>query len=58
MRVVLDCNVIISAGLNNGTCMELIEEVVLHHQLFLSQGIVDEYHEVTSRVNTELRSKT
>lgn len=49
MRVILDCNVIISAGLNAGTCRCLIDEVLLKHQLFLSQEIITEYYRVIPR---------
>ncbi|MBF0458662.1 MAG: putative toxin-antitoxin system toxin component, PIN family [Nitrospirae bacterium] len=50
MRVVIDCNVLISAGLKSDTCRRLLTEVISGHQLFVSQGIVDEYYEVASRV--------
>ncbi|MBF0318696.1 MAG: putative toxin-antitoxin system toxin component, PIN family [Nitrospirae bacterium] len=49
MRVILDCNVLISAGLNAGTCRDLIDEVILKHQLFLSHSIIAEYERVIKR---------
>ncbi|MBF0564052.1 MAG: putative toxin-antitoxin system toxin component, PIN family [Nitrospirae bacterium] len=49
MKVILHCNIIISAGLNPGTCRDLIDQVVAIHHIFLSQGIIQEYYEVISR---------
>ena len=44
MKVVVDCNVLISAGINNkGTCRQLISEVARNHEVFLSHEILDEY---------------
>lgn len=50
MKVVIDCNVLISAGLKSNTCRQLLNAVVSQHRLYVSQGIVDEYCEVISRV--------
>jgi uncharacterized protein len=47
--VVLDCNVLISAGLTDGTCRAVIREVVAQHRCVLSQEIFAEYQEVTAR---------
>jgi putative PIN family toxin of toxin-antitoxin system len=49
MRVVLDCNVLISAGLNAGTCRSVLSDVVRAHQLILSQAILQEYVTVARR---------
>lgn len=49
MKVVLDCNVLISAGITEGTCRKLLLELVERHQIFLSQPIIDEYLEVSKR---------
>jgi putative PIN family toxin of toxin-antitoxin system len=44
MRLVLDCNVIIGAGLKSGgTCYLAIREVLLNHQCFVSEKILAEY---------------
>ncbi|MBF0608136.1 MAG: putative toxin-antitoxin system toxin component, PIN family [Candidatus Magnetobacterium sp. LHC-1] len=59
MKVVLDCNVIISAGLNSGVCRDLVDEVILHHELILSPGIISEYQRVIPRfkLNAEVTEK-
>lgn len=49
MLVVLDCNVIVSAGLTDGTCRAVIREVVARHRCVLSQEILAEYREVIAR---------
>ena len=43
MKVVLDCNVLISAEQSDGTCREVIDRVVRHHQIILSAPILSEY---------------
>jgi predicted nucleic acid-binding protein len=43
MRVVLDCNVLISAGLNPGICRTVLHEVLESHQCILSAQILQEY---------------
>ena len=49
MKVVLDCNVLISAGLNAWTCRTVLSAVVGAHQLVLSPTILQEYVTVTRR---------
>ncbi len=49
MKVVLDCNVLISAGLNEGTCRTVLSDVVQAHRLILSPAILQEYIAVTRR---------
>ena len=49
MKVVLDCNVVVSAGLTDGTCREVIDRVVRHHQIILSTPILSEYLAVVGR---------
>jgi putative PIN family toxin of toxin-antitoxin system len=49
MKVVLDCNVLISAGLNAGTCRAVLGHVVRTHQLILSRAILREYLAVARR---------
>ena len=36
MKVVLDCNVLISAGQTDGTCRKVIDRVVRNHQIILA----------------------
>ncbi|MFC1659781.1 putative toxin-antitoxin system toxin component, PIN family [Pseudomonadota bacterium] len=49
IKTVIDCNVIISAGLNDGNCRNLIFKVIQNHKNYISKEIVDEYVEVISR---------
>ena len=49
MKVVLDCNVLISAGQTDGTCRKVIDRVVRHHQFILSAPILSEYIAVAER---------
>lgn len=49
MKVVLDCNVLISAGLNAGTCRDVFAAVIDSHQCILSRDILGEYVTVARR---------
>ena len=49
MKVVLDCNVLISAGQTDGTCRKVINRVVRHHEFILSAPILSEYIAVAER---------
>lgn len=49
MRVVLDCNIIISAGLNAGVCREVIASVVRGHEVVFSGDVLREYVLVAKR---------
>ncbi len=49
MKVVLDCNVLIAAGLKDGVCREAIFEVVSKHTNYVSDEIFLEYKEVIQR---------
>jgi putative PIN family toxin of toxin-antitoxin system len=49
MRVVLDTNVLVAAFIAHGACHELFEHVAIHHQIILSTGILDEFHDVLVR---------
>lgn len=49
MRVVLDCNVIVSAARAEGVCREVVRGVVQHHQIFLSHPITAEYEKIAKR---------
>ena len=49
MRVVLDCNVLVSAARTNGTCREVIDRVVRRHEIVLSEPILSEYEAVAGR---------
>lgn len=49
MRVVIDCNVLVSAARSGGTCAEVILEAVRDHEVVLSRPIVDEYMRIAER---------
>ena len=49
MRVVIDCNVLVSAARSGGTCAEVIIAAVRDHEIVLSGPIVDEYKEIAER---------
>lgn len=49
MRVVLDCNVLVSAARIDGTCREVIDRVVRQHEIVLSEPILSEYEAVAGR---------
>ena len=45
MRIVIDTNVLIAAFISRGVCNELLEHCVLHHDVVLSQFILDEFED-------------
>ena len=49
MRVVVDCNVVVSAARINGVCREVIDRVVRRHEIVLSEPILAEYETVADR---------
>ena len=49
MKIIIDCNVIISAGLGSKVCINVLKKVVKNHRLFCSQEIFAEYIEVAKR---------
>ena len=49
MRVVLDCNVIVSAARIDGTCRTVVDRVVRSHDIVLSQPVLEEYVAVAER---------
>ncbi len=50
MRVVIDCNVLVSAARSTGgTCAEVIIEATCNHEVVLSEPIVDEYRGIAER---------
>jgi uncharacterized protein len=42
MRVILDANVVIAAAASRGLCEAILELCLEHHQLILSEGILEE----------------
>ena len=49
MKVVIDCNVIVSAARVGGTCGRVVVEALLGHEIVLSKPILDEYREIAHR---------
>ena len=49
MRVVLDCNVVVSAARVDGTCREVIDRAVRGHEIVLSVPILSEYRTIAMR---------
>ena len=49
MRVVIDCNVVVSAARAGGTCGKVIVEAVRRHEIVLSEPILDEYMMIARR---------
>ena len=49
MKLVLDTNVLIAAFIARGTCSELLEYCVCHHEVVVSAAILDELFDVLTR---------
>lgn len=49
MKVVLDCNVVVSAARAHGTCLEVIDSAVREHDIVFSRPILFEYLEVAGQ---------
>jgi len=49
MKIVLDCNVLVAAGIKDGTCAACLREIVHNHQVFVSSPIIEEYQAVIAR---------
>ena len=49
MRVVLDCNVVVSAARINGACRDVVERVVRDHEIVLRAPMLSEYEDVAGR---------
>ncbi len=49
MKVVIDCNVIVSAALAGGACREVVAKAIRYHEIILSDPIVDEYIAISRR---------
>lgn len=49
MKLVLDTNVLIAAFIARGTCSELLEHGVCHHEVVLSTAILAELEDVLTR---------
>lgn len=49
MKVVIDCNVVVSAARSKGVCADVVLIAVRHHGVILSEPILDEYRLVAHR---------
>ncbi|MBS0271159.1 MAG: putative toxin-antitoxin system toxin component, PIN family [Proteobacteria bacterium] len=49
MKIVIDCNVLISAGLTNGLCREVLKQSLQQCEIFLSSEVILEYLLVSRR---------
>lgn len=49
MRIVVDCNVLIAAGLTNGMCRKVLIWTLEHHTILISEEICHEYVRVIQR---------
>jgi uncharacterized protein len=45
MRIVLDTNVLVAAFITHGICNELLEHCALHHEIFVSEFILEEFRD-------------
>ncbi len=50
MKVVIDCNALVSAARSGGVCGTVIVEAVRRHEIVLSAPIVDEYKTIAERL--------
>ena len=49
MKVVIDCNVLVSAARVDGVCRAVIDTVVRKHEIVLSKPVLAEYEAVAAR---------
>lgn len=49
MKIVIDCNVIISAGLTNGVCRQVMFKAFENYELIVTDAILTEYKTVAAR---------
>ncbi|KIE05725.1 hypothetical protein NF27_DC00040 [Candidatus Jidaibacter acanthamoeba] len=49
MKIILDCNVIIAAGLTDGVCRQVIFKIIKNHKNYVSEEILKEYIAVINR---------
>ncbi|MES2676774.1 MAG: putative toxin-antitoxin system toxin component, PIN family [Pseudomonadota bacterium] len=49
LTTVIDCNIIISAGMSDGNCRQVISNILKNHQNYICQEILLEYKEVINR---------
>ena len=55
MKVVIDCNVLVSGARIDGVCRKVIDRVLRQHEIVLSDAILTEYETVAERPKHALR---
>ena len=50
MKVVIDCNVLVSAARSQGVCGRVMVEAMRYHEVVLSEPIVEEYEAIAGRL--------
>ncbi len=50
MRVVIDCNVLVSAARSGGVCGKIIVEAIRDHEVVIAKPIVEEYDAIAGRL--------
>ena len=50
MKVVIDCNVLVSAARSQGVCGRVMIEAMRYHEVVLSEPIVEEYEAIAGRL--------
>jgi len=58
MRIIIDCNVIVSAALSGGVCLRVISEARDNHTILVSEDILAEYRRVAGYPKFSELSKT
>lgn len=48
MRLVLDCNVVVSAGMSDGFVRHVVRHILDQHEVIVSDRILAEYHRVAA----------
>lgn len=50
MKVVIDCNVLVSAARSHGVCGRVMIDAMRYHEVVLSEPIVEEYEAIAGRL--------
>jgi len=58
MRVLIDCNVLVSAAISGGVCLRAISEAIDNHTVLVSEDILGEYRRVAGYTKFSQSTKT
>ena len=58
MRILIDCNIIVSAAISGGICLRVIAEARDNHTILVSEEILDEYRRVAGYAKFSEATKT